>query len=89
MIHDAWSRSNIDMEDKMWAWRSLFMSVLVAIVLGTMSTAAEARDKTGVLKTSDVIGMKVEGIDNKSLGTIKDLVLDPVDGGIQYAVLDF
>src|SRR3569832_1008504 len=54
-----------------------------------MSTATEARDKTGVLKASDVIGMKVEGIDDKSLGTIKDLVLAPVEGDIQYAVLDF
>lgn len=63
------------------------MSLLVAVVM--MSTGAEARDKTGVLKASDVIGMKVEGTDGKSLGKIKDLVLDPDEGDVQYAVLDF
>ena len=59
------------------------------MVVVTMIAVAEARDKNGVLKASDVIGMKVEGTDDKSLGTIKDLVLDPVEGDIQYAVLDF
>lgn len=73
----------------MWKWHSLFFSLLLAMVVVPMSTIAEARDKNGVLKASDVIGMKVEGTDDKSLGTIKDLVLDPVEGDIQYAVLDF
>src|SRR5690349_21456786 len=77
------------MEGNMWKWHSLFLSLLIAMVVVPMSTIAEARDKNGVLKASDVIGMKVEGIDEKSLGTIKDLVLDPVEGDIQYAVLDF
>lgn len=70
----------------LWMWHNL-MSLLVAVVM--MSTGAEARDKTGVLKASDVIGMKVEGTDGKSLGKIKDLVLDPDEGDVQYAVLDF
>jgi sporulation protein YlmC with PRC-barrel domain len=68
-----------------------FLMVLVASVLlmvGTLGTA-HARDKTGVLKGSDVIGMKVEGIDGKKLGDIKDLVIDPMDGDIDYAVLDY
>lgn len=73
----------------MWKWHSLFLSLLITMVVVTMSTAVEARDKNGVLKASDVIGMKVEGTDDKSLGTIKDLVLDPIEGEIQYAVLDF
>ncbi len=71
----------------LWQWHHLIISLLVAVVM--TSTAVDARDKTGVLKASDVIGMKVEGTDDKSLGTIKDLVLDPVEGDIQYAVLDF
>ena len=73
---------------ELWTWHHLIMSLLVVVCVMT-STAVEARDKTGVLKASDVIGMKVEGIDEKSLGTIKDLVLDPLEGDIQYAVLDF
>ncbi|MBK9307951.1 MAG: PRC-barrel domain-containing protein [Nitrospira sp.] len=64
--------------------------ILFLLVLVTMMTASvEARDKTAVLKASEIVGMKVEGIDAKNLGTIKDLVLDPVGGYIQYAVLDF
>ena len=72
-----------------WRMRyTLNMGLLVAVAL--ISTgAAEARDKTGVLKASNVIGMKVESTEGKSLGKIKDLVLDPDEGDVQYAVLDF
>lgn len=49
----------------------------------------QARDTSGVLKASQLIGMTVEGIDGKKLGSIKDLVVDPDDGAIDYAVLDF
>ncbi|UVT20347.1 MAG: PRC-barrel domain-containing protein [Nitrospira sp.] len=73
----------------LWRWHNLIMGVLVAVIVVMTGSAVEARDKTGVLKASDVIGMKVEGTDGKSLGTIKDLVLDPAEGDIQYAVLDF
>ena len=31
----------------------------------------------------------MEGTDGKTLGDIKDLVVDPDDGSIDYAVLDF
>jgi sporulation protein YlmC with PRC-barrel domain len=65
------------------------MSALVAVIVVMTDSTVEARNKTGVLKASDVIGMKVEGTDGKSLGTIKDLVLEPAEGDIQYAVLDF
>ena len=54
-----------------------------------MEGVAQARDKSGVLKASQLIGMKVEGTDGKTLGGIKDLVVDPDDGSIDYAVLDF
>lgn len=51
--------------------------------------SAEARDKSGVLKVSTVVGMKVQDTEGKKLGDIKDLVIDPADGSIGYAVLDF
>ena len=50
---------------------------------------ADARDQSGILKASQLMGMHVEGTDGKKLGTIKDLVVDPEDGSIEYAVLDF
>lgn len=72
---------------ELWRVHTLIMSLLVAVVMA--STSVEARDKTGVLKASNVIGMKVESTEGKSLGKIKDLVLDPDEGDVQYAVLDF
>jgi len=70
-----------------WLWRT----VAGGLLLAAFSTAAvvDARDKSGVLKASDLIGMKVEGTDGKNLGKIKDLVIDPTDGDVEYAVLDF
>jgi sporulation protein YlmC with PRC-barrel domain len=59
----------------------------------TLATAftfpVQARDKSGVLKASDLIGMNVQGTDGKKLGNIRDLVIDPEEGGIDYAVLEF
>ena len=49
---------------------------------------ADAKDKSGVLKASELIGMKVQGSDGKNLGKIRDLVIAP-DGAVRYAVLDF
>ena len=68
-----------------------FVMILAAgtlLIVGTLDMA-QARDKSGVLKASDLIGMKVEGTDGKKLGDIKDLVVDPMDGDIDYAVLDY
>jgi len=48
-----------------------------------------AKDQSGVLKASELMKMKVEGTDGKSLGHIRDLVIDPEDGDVDYAVLDF
>jgi sporulation protein YlmC with PRC-barrel domain len=70
----------------------MFRSVLAGLMivsLVALSHEAEARDKSGVLKATDLIGMKVEGTDGKNLGKILDLVIDPVDASIDYAVLDF
>lgn len=74
-------------KDNGWFWNIVAIGAIVAL-LGTVGMA-EARDKSGVLKASDLIGMKVQGTDGKNLGTIKDLVFDPEDGDVQYAVLDF
>ena len=68
-------------------WRVLIASMMVALI-GTVSVG-EAKDKSGVLKASDLIGMKVVGTDGKNLGKVRDLVIDPYDGQIDYAVLDF
>ena len=65
-----------------WRMRyTLIMGLLVAVAL--ISTGTDARDKTGVLKASNVIGMKVESTEGKSLGKIKDLVLDPDEGDVE------
>ena len=65
------------------------LAVLICLLALSVGAPGEARDRSGVLKASDLIGSKVEGVDGKNLGSIKDLVIDPQDGGIQYAVLDF
>jgi sporulation protein YlmC with PRC-barrel domain len=69
-------------------YRSIQLSIL-AVCLLTFAVNVEARDKSGVLKASELIGTKVEGTDGKNLGKIRDLVIDPDDGSINYAVLDF
>ena len=65
----------------------LATSLLIAISIGASS--AQAEDKSGVLKATELMKMKVEGTDGKSLGHIRDLVIDPEDGDVDYAVLDF
>ena len=67
----------------------LMILAAILFVMGGAFDTAHARDKSGVLKGSDLIGMKVEGTDGKKLGTIKDLVIDPINGDVDYAVLDY
>ena len=62
---------------------------LVGILALALGAPGEGRDRSGVLKASDLIGTKVQGTDGKNLGNIKDLVINAEDGDIQYAVLDF
>lgn len=64
--------------------------VAAGMILAVSSTViiANAKDKSGVLKASELIGMKVQGSDGKNLGKIRDLVIDR-DGDVEYAVLDF
>ena len=65
------------------------VGALVGILALALGAPGEARDRSGVLKASDLIGTKVQGTDGKNLGNIKDLVINAEDGDIQYAVLDF
>ena len=65
------------------------VTLALMALLAANAPSAEARDKSGVLKVSTVVGMKVQDTEGKRLGDIKDLVIDPADGSIGYAVLDF
>ena len=67
----------------------LAFGALVVTLVTAFSLPAQARDESGVLKASNLIGMNVQGTDGKKLGQIKDLVIDPEEGGIDYAVLEF
>ena len=67
----------------------LAFGALVVTLATAFSFPVHARDKSGVLKASDLIGMNVQGTDGKKLGDIKDLVIDPEEGGVEYAVLEF
>jgi sporulation protein YlmC with PRC-barrel domain len=67
----------------------LALGALVVTLVTAFSFPVQARDKSGVLKASDLIGMNVQGTDGKKLGNIKDLVIDPEEGGVEYAVLEF
>lgn len=42
-----------------------------------------------VVKTADVIGKSVIGVDNDKLGKIEEIVIDKVSGQVRYAVLSF
>lgn len=68
------------------------LAVIIAAVVALLTVnvhSADGRDKSGVLKISTVLGMKVQDTGGTKLGEIKDLVIDPADGSIGYAVLEF
>lgn len=67
----------------------LAVGAIVVTLITAFDFPAQAKDESGVLRASELIGMTVLGNDGKKLGDIKDLVIDPEEGGIQYAVLDF
>ena len=67
----------------------LAVGTIVVTLITAFDFPAQAKDKSGVLRASELIGMTVLGNDGKKLGDIKDLVIYPEEGGIQYAVLDF
>lgn len=65
------------------------LAVLSIWTTVALAPAYAARDKSGVLKASNLIGAPVQDIEGKALGDIKDLVIDLLGGDIVYAVLDF
>jgi len=70
--------------------QTIVVVVLAALVMLSMNEPSyAARDKSGVLKARDMIGRKVVDTEGKKLGSIKELVIDPDQGIVQYAVLDF
>jgi sporulation protein YlmC with PRC-barrel domain len=69
--------------------RMVMWGACVLTLLSMFALPAHAKDKSGVLKASELLKMKVQGTDGKSLGSIRDLVIDPEEGDIEYAVLDF
>jgi len=70
--------------------RTLGIGLVIAALLITVGVdPSEARDKSGVLKASNLIGKRVQSTEGKKLGDVKDLVINPGDGDIQYVVLDF
>ncbi len=70
---------------KLW----IAFAVLTLCTTVTLSPSIAARDKSGVPKASNLIGAKVQDTEGKKLGDIKDLVIDPLEGDIEYVVLDF
>lgn len=67
----------------------IVFAVVALCTAFTLDPAIAARDKSGVLKASNLIGAKVQDTEGKKLGDIKDLVIDPLEGDIEYVVLDF
>ena len=79
----------MDRQDRSQKGFPLLTCVALIVTLMAFGLPAQARDKSGVLKASDLLGMNVEGIDGKKLGHIKALVIDHEEGAIEYAVLEF
>jgi sporulation protein YlmC with PRC-barrel domain len=50
---------------------------------------SEPQDSPAVPKASTFIGSSVENPQGESLGTISDLVIDPIEGRITYAALSY
>jgi sporulation protein YlmC with PRC-barrel domain len=63
----------------------VLVAAIIAAVLGYSSSVT--RDKSDMMKASNVIGMQVVGSHGKYLGKINDLVVNP-DGDIVYALID-
>jgi sporulation protein YlmC with PRC-barrel domain len=67
----------------------LGIAVMSVFLMSTIDSSYAAQDKSGVMKASSVIGKKVQNEEGKRLGSIKDLVINPEEGDINYAVLEF
>jgi sporulation protein YlmC with PRC-barrel domain len=63
---------------------------LLSFVLASISVAAQTAAKgTNLPRASKLIGTDVENAQGEDLGQIEDVVLDPQDGRVAYAVLSF
>lgn len=89
------SRNNRQQRQKSFQKENMMTKLGIAIAVCalcttvTLNPANAARDKSGVLKASNLIGAQVQDTEGKKLGDIKDLVIDPREGDIEYVVLDF
>ena len=52
-------------------------------------TTGNTQQKTTILRSRDVLGLRVYNAANESLGKIEDIAVDPNAGKIRYAVLSF
>jgi sporulation protein YlmC with PRC-barrel domain len=50
--------------------------------------ATQAQATPSILKISEIMGITVENAQRDNLGEIKDVVVDPSDGSVAYAVLE-
>jgi sporulation protein YlmC with PRC-barrel domain len=63
---------------------------LLSFVLASISFAAQTTAKgTNLPRASKLIGADVENAQGEDLGQIEDIVLDPKEGSVAYAVLSF
>jgi sporulation protein YlmC with PRC-barrel domain len=68
----------------------MVVCVLLSFVLASISFAAQTAAKgTHLPRASKLIGADVENAQGEDLGQIEDIVLDPQDGQVAYAVLSF
>ena len=51
--------------------------------------AASTAPKPATVRVSDLLSLSVYGADNEKLGKIEDIVVNPAEGKINYAVLSF
>jgi sporulation protein YlmC with PRC-barrel domain len=68
------------------------VSIAVVLLAGACLYADDAMNATGggsthIVRSRDLVGLKVYNKQDENLGKIEDLVLDPNSGKIQYAVL--
>ena len=51
--------------------------------------ASDTIQGTGVFRTKDILGTRVENPQGENLGNLEDLVIDANTGDVAYAVLSF
>jgi sporulation protein YlmC with PRC-barrel domain len=66
-------------------WLALFVAGACAATVNI----ARSDETAPPVRSSDLVGLRVDGQNNRRLGKIEDLVIDPDSGKIRYAVLSF